>query len=159
MPITLAASCLLQPPYSHHADIILSPFEKWLKTPPIWLQKAGINGPLLSQQKKVRFQHILHFQKHIHTPRKPESRSSSPTTQKQPPKHSFSTIAHSKNCPHPYQNENLIIFSFSCLSTTRKRGKFQPSLLLQLFGQEVKFCWYNFSLYHFIFCFTASSSF
>ena len=69
------------------------------------------------------------------------------------PKHSLSTITHSKTHPHPYQNQNLIIFSFSCLSITRKREKFQPSLLLQLFGQEVKFCWYDFSLYHFHFLF------
>ena len=40
-------------------------------------------------------------------------------------------------------------FSFSSLSITRKRGKLQPSLLLQLFGQEVKFYWYNFLLDHF----------
>ena len=69
------------------------------------------------------------------------------------PKHSLSTITHSKTHPHPYQNQNLIIFSFSCLSTKRKRGKFQPSQLLQLCGQEVKFCWYNFSFYHFHFLF------
>ena len=73
--------------YSHPIATMLttlSPLEKWPKTPPIWLQKAGINGPLLSQQKKVRFQHILHFQKHIHTSKKSKSRSSSLSTPKQP---------------------------------------------------------------------------
>ena len=142
--------------YSHPTATMLttlSPLEKWPKTPPIWLQKAGINGPLLSQQRKVRFQHILHFQKHIHTPRKPESRSSSPTTQKQPQNTYFHPLHTPKITIIHTTTKTSSFFSFSCLLTTRKRQKFKPSLLLKSFGQEVKFCWYNFSLYHFHFLF------
>ena len=103
-------------------------------------------------KKKVRFQ-LIYTSKNTFT----HQRNPNPVALHPPPKIAskdlLSSITHSKNHPHPYQNQNLIIFSFSCLSITRKRGKFQPSLLLQLFGQEVKFCWYNFSLYHFHFLF------
>ena len=104
-------------------------------------------------RKKVRFQHILHFQKHIHRPRKLESRSSSPLTQKQPQNTYFQPLHILKLALIHTRTKTSSFFSFFCLLTTRKRGKFQPSLLLHLFGQQVKFCWYNFSLYHFHFLF------
>ena len=103
--------------------------------------------------KKVRFQHILHFQKHIHTSKKSKSRSSSLSTPKQPPKQSLSTITHSKNHPHPYQNQNLIIFLFFLLINNKEKMKIQAISTAPIVGQEVKFCWYNFSLYHFHFLF------
>ena len=91
--------------------------------------------------------------KHIHTSKKFKSRSSSLSTLKQPINTHFQPLHIPKFTLIHTRTKTSSFFSFSCLLTTRKRQKFKPSLLLKSFGQEVKFCWYNFSLYHFHFLF------
>ena len=120
--------------YSHPIATMLTspcPLEKWPKTPPIWLQKVGINRPLLFQQKKVRFQLIYTSKTYSHIKEIPIPQLFTQHS-KTGPKHSLSTITHSKNHPHPYQNQNLIIFLFFLLINNKEKTKIQAISTAQI---------------------------
>ena len=103
-------------------------------------------------RKRVRFQ-LVSISKNTFTHQKNQILQFFTHQPKTAPKHSLSTFTHSKIHPHPYQNQNLIVSFLFLLIYNKEKRKIQAITVASTIWPRLKFCQYNFLLYHLHFLF------